>query len=741
MKNNTGVLALLLFAGIVLSTPNAAARPSSVLHATGGHDPRHWTDVSGKSSFFLDTFLSKPFRFRISVKQQNIDKIKEIALDVSNPKSTRYGKYLKQSEINELTKPDENDVIAIRDFIEAKSLQKCTLTANHEILNVLCDNAKIVQYMLRTKFQVLQNRNKPSQKLVRAKDFYLPNEIDHKIQGIYGLHGLPLPPRKKFSSPSQPASVTPSIIEQVYNIKDAKASRSSKNRQAVASFQGQTMNDSDLTEFFKKYVPSAAPGDDKVFKFVGDPGEGGPGVEASLDIQYIMGVAPGVKTEFWYFASMDFCGDLKNWTSMLLANDDVPLVTSVSYGWQGNLSQIGCHQADITDIDNDFAKLAAKGITIIFASGDNGSGYSPPQPQCSPGTGKQGMAYTGDILQERRGIQSEFQCCYMAKSSPWTYSTNSGPSGNKYCGAGNYKRDTALTGEVSYDLPKNITAEICCQFAKAFNAQQPPNLRIKGWALVPTEENGQIHCKLYRSVTGTIAITGAISVRGEPPLLNTSCTLFKTINSTKSEEGSTSFTPHGPLPKTPLYPSWPASSPWVTAVGSTRFVDQILGNEEMGTDQFGSGGGFSSMFSAFKDQKNGIAAYFNIAPQLPPSDLFNKAGRATPDVAALGEGFQVIVGGTQQTQMGTSASAPTFAAIVSLLNEVRLNGGKPSLGYLNPWLYANPTILTDIVKGNNAIGWEQLNLPYGFNCTKGYDPVSGLGTPDYEKMLHSAMKC
>ena len=87
------------------------------------------------------------------------------------------------------------------------------------------------------------------------------------------------------------------------------------------------MNDSDLTEFFKNYVPKAASGDEKVYKFVGDPGEGSPGTEASLDIQYIMGVAPGVKTEFWYFAGSDFCGDLKNWTGMLLANaDDILLV-------------------------------------------------------------------------------------------------------------------------------------------------------------------------------------------------------------------------------------------------------------------------------------------------------------------------------------------------------------------------------------------------------------------------------
>ena len=105
---------------------------------------------------------------------------------------------------------------------------------------MVCENAHVVQTMLKTSFHVLQNRNKRTQNLLRAKDFYLPNDVNNKVQGIFGLHGLPLPPRKEKGAPSQPASVTPSVIEQVYSIKDAKASGSLKNRQAVAEFQGQT---------------------------------------------------------------------------------------------------------------------------------------------------------------------------------------------------------------------------------------------------------------------------------------------------------------------------------------------------------------------------------------------------------------------------------------------------------------------------------------------------------------------
>ena len=143
-----------------------------------------------------------------------------------------------------------------------------------------------------------------------------------------------------------------------------------------------------------------------------------------------MGVAPGIHTEFWEEKQNDFCKDLIKWTGLLLSSDEVPSVHSISYGWQGPMEQIQCLAPEWRAVDNNFAKLAAKGISILFASGDSGSGYQ----ENSAGLG----------------------------------------------------------------APKNI-----------------------------------------------------------------------------------------------LYPSWPASSAWVTAVGATRFIDQKPDQDEMATDQFGSGGGFS----------------------------------------------------------------------------------------------------------------------------------------------------
>ena len=133
----------------------------------------------------------------------------------------------------------------------------------------------------------------------------------------------------------------------------------------------------------------------QVYRFHGEPKGGGAGVEAELDIEEMMGISPSLLTEFYTQTQLDFCLGLKNWTTLLLGEQDGPLVHSVSYGIQGNVSHI-CAPELVASIDNDFAKLAAAGVTIIFASGDSGSGFKPPPPpplpRCDGGMG--GVAYT-----------------------------------------------------------------------------------------------------------------------------------------------------------------------------------------------------------------------------------------------------------------------------------------------------------------------------------------------------------
>ena len=59
--------------------------------------------------------------------------------------------------------------------------------------------------------------------------------------------------------------------------------------------------------------------------------------------------------------------------------------------------------------------------------------------------------------------------------------------------------------------------------------------------------------------------------------------------------------------------------------------------------------------------------------------------------------------------------------------------------FLNPFVYRNADAFFDVVTGTNAIGRGTGPLEYGFNCTRGWDPATGVGTPHFGKLLAAAM--
>ena len=100
------------------------------------------------------------------------------------------------------------------------------------------------------------------------------------------------------------------------------------------------------------------------------------------------------------------------------------------------------------------------------------------------------------------------------------------------------------------------------------------------------------------------------------------------------------------------------------------------------------------------------------------SGLYNKTGRGFPDVSAQGVDFIIFNKGSSELVSGTSCASPTFASVVALLNDELLGAGKSTLGFLNPFLYANPSALNDITSGDNP-GCNT----NGFSAKAGWDPV------------------
>lgn len=97
---------------------------------------------------------------------------------------------------------------------------------------------------------------------------------------------------------------------------------------------------------------------------------------------------------------------------------------------------------------------------------------------------------------------------------------------------------------------------------------------------------------------------------------------------------------------------------------------------------------------------------------------------------------------------GTSAAAPVVAGIIALMNDARLQAGEPTMGFINPWLYTMGLEgITDVTSGK-ATGCTGTNfqtglpvsggavIPYAsWNGTIGWDPVTGVGMPNFAQML------
>lgn len=192
-------------------------------------------------------------------------------------------------------------------------------------------------------------------------------------------------------------------------------------------------------------------------------------------------------------------------------------------------------------------------------------------------------------------------------------------------------------------------------------------------------------------------------------------------------------------------PDFPASCPYLTAVGATVIPlgSHAKDHKEEAVSRFPSGGGFSNIYKQPDWQSKAVEDYFSKAkPSYPYYEsvdnssfganggIYNRIGRGYPDVSAIGDNVVIFTSGLPNVIGGTSASAPVFAAMLTRINEERLAANKSTVGYVNPTLYKHPEAFYDITKGTNP-GCKT----DGFSAAEGWDPVTGLGSPDYPALL------
>ncbi|KAJ3302537.1 hypothetical protein HDV03_004904 [Kappamyces sp. JEL0829] len=535
-----------LIACSILFASAFSASPVSFKVKATHSAPAGWSEQSAAP-------LDYTMNLQIGLKQQNMEKLHQELLTVSDPKSPRYGQHLTKAQVESLVAPSAESVAAVTKWLHDNGISEYAFTSSKDYVTLPNISVDKVQSLLATQYAVFQHSDSGN-KLVRASSSYsLPTTVHDHIEVIeptlkFGSmwegpkksSGLMAVPQSSAPLAGCSGNITPDCLRSLYNVGTFTPSHPA-NSIGITGFLGEYASLSDLSSFQKSYNGgNQGKGLNVVLINGGKNDQSNPGTEANLDVQVIGALTAGIKNTFYSTAGkppyngntdpgnepyIEFINYIAS-----LADADLPKVISTSYGDNENTVPIDY----ANNVCNGFAKLGARGVTVVFASGDGGVG----------------------------GGQSG--------------STGSCPSVN----------------------------------------------------------------------------------------------------------GKKQFTP-----------TFPAGCPWVTAVGGTSGT----GSETAGSL---STGGFSNYFGVPSYQSTATKSYVSsIGSQY--SGQYNASGRGFPDVAAQCYSFAIVQGGSKSSVSGTSASAPSAAGIIALVNDKLLSAGKSTLGFLNPLLYANPSALNDIISGSN----------------------------------------
>lgn len=320
----------------------------------------------------------------LAIKQTNVEWLESTLAMVSDPDSTKYGEYLTFQEISQYVYGDPLAVTKVRTLLNSFGIEpKFTIGETFAVADV---NASIVEEMFGANLYEYQHKVHQKLFVIRSIDSVIPNSLMGHVDFVAGISDFPSTRIQPQSRPTifPSGDVTPQIIEKAYNI-DNYTSSNPNNSQAIASFLGQYFNQDDLSSFQTQYGLPSNP----VAKIVGTNNPSDPGMEASLDVQYITSTGRNVPT--WFISvGKEANGkqeDFMTWLLDIVNNSNSPLVHSISYGdYESTIDS-----SYMSRTEQEFMKIGISGRSLLFASGDDGTScsmfkgkFEPMWPASSP---------------------------------------------------------------------------------------------------------------------------------------------------------------------------------------------------------------------------------------------------------------------------------------------------------------------------------------------------------------------
>jgi len=348
----------------------------------------------------------------IALELQNLDILEERLLAAATPGHSEYGKWLSKGEIADLTSPPKEAIDRVLDWYGA--------TAEHYHNGGFIKRTVSVEEaekLLNSEYHVFEHTD--GQQVIRMLDAYA---VDSSVADhiSFASPSIRFPAKSEMGSKLiyeemdidlNAASVTsdlddsdpkkedpidaeldsqPNYIRTLYNI--TATGTNVDNKQAVAEFLTQIFSQDDQNTFYNRFYPNGA-GTEITMQGSTVEQEGDySGIETMLDTEYITVTGTGIATENWsYMYDRAITGSqtcpFLDWVLDVGDADDetVPKVFSISYGDD----EMYVSTSYANRISAEFMKAGARGISILFASGDSGANcyrntFIPDFPAGSP---------------------------------------------------------------------------------------------------------------------------------------------------------------------------------------------------------------------------------------------------------------------------------------------------------------------------------------------------------------------
>jgi Pro-kumamolisin, activation domain/IPT/TIG domain len=376
---------------------------------------------------------------------------------------------------------------------------------------------------------------------------------------------------------------------------------------------------------------------------------------------------------------------------------------------QASLSQMGLTDDQVAH---------AYGADGLYAAGDLGAGQTVAVFELEPFA--------------RADVQA-FDACYFGADHTaqiQTVNVDGGPG----TGVG--------SGEAALDV-EDVSALAPAATIRVYQAPNTTPDAIDAYNRIVSDDVARVATTSWGLCEGDMLRYSPGALAAENVIFEQAAAQGQTLFSASGDSGNDACAYGNAYPSSPaLSVEDPASQPYVLGVGGTTALSITQPPTESvwndGAGGGGSGGGISQLWREPPWMLAAVGAQSSPAPCAAPA---HGACRTVPDVAAFADpttGITVYWYGEWNTFGGTSWSAPTWAALLAVINASPTcrssSATSRGVGFAAPLLYEVAGVprdyasgFTDVMLGNNDVYGVNRG---GYRARPGYDLATGLGSPE-----------